>query len=88
MSNEVNQPWDAPDYDPWNQGTYRTGSTRPPKSHGGLIALLLVLVILLSGITTILGVVNIRLFHQVNAAQPRETLPISYADDNHLSRLH
>ena len=49
MSNEVNQPWDAPDYDPWNQGTYRTGSTRPPKSHGGLLALLLVLVILLSG---------------------------------------
>ena len=89
MSNEVNQPWDAPDYDPWNQGTYRTGSTRPPKSHGGLIALLLVLVILLSGITTILGVVNIRLFHQVNAAQPRETLPISFADDNapHLSTI-
>ena len=89
MSNEVNQPWDAPDYDPWNQGTYRTGSTRPPKSHGGLIALLLVLVILLSGITTILGVVNIRLFQQVNAVQPKETLPISFADDNvpHLSTI-
>ena len=82
MSNEVNQPWDAPDYDPWNQGTYRTGSTRPPKSHGGLIALLLVLVILLSGITTILGVVNIRLFRQVNTAEPRETLPISFSNDS------
>ena len=89
MSNEINQPWDTPDRDPWNQGTYRTGSTRPPKSHGGLIALLLVLVILLSGITTILGVVNIRLFRQVNTAEPRETLPISFANDNapHLSTI-
>ena len=89
MSNEINQPWDTPDRDPWNQGTYRTGSTRPPKSHGGLIALLLVLVILLSGITTILGVVNIRLFRQVNIAEPRETLPISFANDNtpHLSTI-
>ena len=89
MSKETNQPWDAPDYDPWNQGTYRTGSTRPPKSHGGLIALLLVLVILLSGITTILGVVNIRLFRQVNTAEPGETLPISFSNDNpaHLSTI-
>ena len=61
MSNHSNFPWDTPEQDPWNQDTYRTGSTRPPKSRGGLIALLLVLVILLYGITTILSVVNIRL---------------------------
>ena len=83
MSNQSNHPWDAPDYDPWNQGTYRTGSTRPPKSHGGVIALLLVLVILLSGITTILGVVNIRLFHQVKEEHPENTLPISFSNDDH-----
>ena len=89
MSKDINQPWDVPDYDPWNQGTYRTGSTRPPKSHSGLIALLLAAVILLSGITTILGVVNIRLFRQVNTADPKDTLPISFTDENipHLSTI-
>lgn len=83
MSNQSNHPWDAPDYDPWNQGTYRTGSTRPPKSHGGTIALLLVLVILLTGITTILGIVNVRLFHQAKEEHPENTLPISFSNDNH-----
>ena len=29
--------------------TYQTGSTRPPKSRGGLIAFLLILIILLIG---------------------------------------
>ena len=81
MSNNSNYPWDTPENDPWNQGTYRTGSTRPPKSHGGIIAVLLVVVILLSGITTILGLVNIRLFRQVNEAEAENTLPISFSND-------
>ena len=42
-------------YEPWNQDTYRTGSTRPPKKRWGLIAVLLTLVILLAGLSTILG---------------------------------
>ena len=83
MSNESNYPWDTPEQDPWNQGTYRTGSTRPPKSHSGLVALLLVLVILLFGITTILGIVNIRLFRQVKQAEPEDTLPISFSNNDH-----
>ena len=29
-------------HDPWNQDSYETGSTKPPKSRGGLIALLLI----------------------------------------------
>ena len=40
--------------EPWDQGLYETGPTRPPKSHRGLIAVLLVLVILLSGIISVL----------------------------------
>ncbi len=44
-----------------DQHSYETGSTRPPKSHGGLIAVLLAAVILLCGITTALGLMNIRL---------------------------
>lgn len=42
--------------------TYRTGSTNPPKSHRGLVAVLLILVILLASITTLLGMMNIKLF--------------------------
>lgn len=41
--------------------SYETGSTKPPKSHGGLIAALLTAVILLCGISTALGLMNIRL---------------------------
>ena len=34
--------------EPWEQDSYRTGSTHPPKSHSGAIAVLLTAVILLS----------------------------------------
>ena len=41
--------------------SYRNGSTRPPKSHGGIIAVLLVAVIFLGGIVSALSILNIRL---------------------------
>lgn len=53
-----------PDH-PWDDGVYGTGRTQPPKNHGGLIAFLLILVIFLSGIVTMLGIMNIRLFRQL-----------------------
>lgn len=43
---------------------YKTGSTQPPKSHGGLIAFLLILVIFLGGISSALGLLNIQLLSQ------------------------
>ena len=46
---------------PWDPDFYETGSTKPPKNHRGLIAALLVLLILLCGISSALGVANIRL---------------------------
>ena len=52
----------------WEQDTYQTGSTCPPKSHRGLITFLLVLVIFLCGIITALSMMNIRLFRQLYAA--------------------
>lgn len=55
--------------EPWDQGIYETGRTQPPKSHGGLIALLLVLVILLSGVISILSILNVRLFVQLKDTQ-------------------
>ena len=47
--------------DPWDRDSYETGSTQPPKNRGGIIALLLILVIFLSGIASALGILNIKL---------------------------
>lgn len=49
------------------QDSYKTGSTKPPKSRGGLVAGLLVAVILLAGVSSILGVMNIQLFRMLKA---------------------
>ena len=74
-----NQDWNNQN-DPWDQGTYTTGPTQPPKSHGGIIALLLVIVIALSGVVTVLGVMNIRLL-QHSGSIPEETVPIRFSND-------
>ena len=42
--------------EPWEDGVYGIGNTQPPKNHGGLIALLLIVVIFLSGIVTTLEI--------------------------------
>ena len=47
--------------------SYRTGSTQPPKKHRGIIAALLVAVIFLGGIVSALGIMNVRLFSQLQA---------------------
>lgn len=51
--------------DPWERDSYETGSTRPPKQRGGLVAFLLVLVILLGGLCSTLGIINHRLLRQL-----------------------
>ena len=66
--------WEA-----WAQQTYRTGGTQPPKSHGGLIAFLLVVIIFLCGISTALGLMNIRLFRQLTTFVTEETGPITFS---------
>lgn len=48
-----------------NKNEYRTGDTRPPKNHRGIIAFLLVAVILLCGVVSALGMMNIRLWQQL-----------------------
>lgn len=47
------------------ESVYRTGSTHPPKNHGGVIAVLLVVVIFLCGINSVLSLMNIRLFRKL-----------------------
>ena len=48
--------------DPWDEAEYGTGNTRPPKSYGGIIAMLLIVVIFLSGIVSVLSFLNVQLF--------------------------
>ena len=62
------------------QDTYQTGSTRPPKNRGGLIAFLLVLVIFLCGVSTALGLMNIRLFRFLQESTAQETAPVIFSD--------
>lgn len=49
------------------QDSYKTGSTNPPKKRSGLVAGLLIVVILLAGVSSILGVMNIQLFRMLQA---------------------
>ena len=68
-------------YPEWDDNTYYTGPTEPPKNRGALIALLLVFIIFLCGIVTILGVLNIRLFQKLNREDPRQELAISFTTE-------
>ena len=64
--------------DPWDDGVYGTGRTQPPKSNNGPFALLLILVIFLCGIITLLGIMNVKLFQQLNRKEEEEQLAISF----------
>ena len=62
--------------DPWERDTYQTGSTTPPKNHGGMIALLLALTICLSGMLSILALMKVQFFQDLG--EPAEdTSPLS-----------
>ena len=68
----------AREEEPWEENSWQTGSTNPPKSRGGLVAVLLVLVIFLSGIVPVLGILNVKLFQQLKQQESHEDLAISY----------
>ena len=73
--------------DPWDEGVYGTGNTNPPKSHSGIITLLLILVIFLSGIVSLLSFMNIRLFQALSEQKHQEHVrsPMSFSDlETHL----
>ncbi len=67
-------------YTDWDDSVYGTGPTQPPKSRGGLVALMLIIIIFLSGIITVLGILNVRLFQQLNTRKEKE-LSISYTPE-------
>ena len=55
--------------DPWDMGVYRTGSVEPPKQGSALVPFLLIAVIVLAGVSTVLGAMNIRLSNKLNQKQ-------------------
>ena len=64
-------------YTDWDDSVYGTGPTQPPKSRGGVVALMLILIIFLCGIIAFLGIMNIRLFSQLRLRNENE-LSISH----------
>ena len=69
------------DYDFRNEtGTWQTGRTEPPKARSGIIALLLVLVILLCGISTALSIMNFKLYWQLNIQETTPQVAFSRSD--------
>jgi len=56
--------------EPWERDSYETGSTRPPKSRTGLIAGLFIAVILLCSAAGAMGLLNIKLFSQLQEQTP------------------
>ena len=68
--------------DTWDEGVYGTGNTIPPKNYSGIIALLLILVIFLSGIVSLLSFMNIKLLQQLaeQAKEMENKSPMSVTD--------
>ena len=68
--------------EPWEKSSYQTGSTQPPKKRSGLLAVLLVAVIFLSGISSALGLLNIKLSNALMERDDREGPVIFYPTDS------
>lgn len=56
--------------------TYQTGSVKAPSGSSAMIALLLSVIVLLMGLFTAMGLINVRMFRQL-LDQPDPTMPLS-----------
>lgn len=66
--------------DAWDEAVYGTGRTEPPKSNSGIVALLMIIIIFLSGIISGLSFMNVQLFHQLQQTQVQsETIPMAFS---------
>ncbi|MBO5837984.1 MAG: trypsin-like peptidase domain-containing protein [Oscillospiraceae bacterium] len=68
-------------YDPY-RSVYQTGSTHPRKSKSGLIAVLLAVVILLGGVVTILGLMNVQLFRKLENSPEQKDPYVQFSPDD------
>lgn len=62
-------------------GTWQTGRTQPPKHYGGLVTFLIALVILLSGISTALSIMNLKLYWKLNTVETTPQVAFSRSDE-------
>ena len=67
-------------FEPIEPRTYRTGSTKPPKKSGCLFAGILIFLIFSIGIISCLGLINIRLWRNIDVSEPNETVSIVVSD--------
>lgn len=66
--------------------TYQTGSTKPPKSHRGIILFLLGVVIFLGGIATALGLTNLQLFKELSSREDAASCAVGFSDTEEQTR--
>ena len=64
--------------EPWDPSIYGTGRTSPPKNRGGLIAVLLVIVIFLGGLASVLGILNVKMFRQLQEQPNKQDKSLAY----------
>ena len=63
----MNQEFDR--NEPWMDPSYSTGASEPPQKSNVLLVVLVVAVILLGGLTSVLGMMNVHLFREVKSYQ-------------------
>ena len=73
--------------EPWDPSIYGTGRTQPPKNRGGLIAVLLVAVIFLGGLVSVLGILNVKLFKELNNLPKENPTSLSLVEDGDVHLL-
>ena len=66
--------------DPWDRNSYETGSTKPPKDRGGIVAVLLVALLLVGSLCSALGILNVKLLQMLRESENAETVTL-FDDD-------
>ena len=73
--------------DVWDNGVYGTGKMNMPKENSGIVALLMIAVIFLSGLVSVLSFMNIRLFQQLQQEQLEQApQPIAFAEQSSIAQ--
>lgn len=57
--------------------TYQTGFTTPPKKYSILVVILLVLVVFLSGLVSLMGLLNFKMFSTLYEEEHQQEVPVS-----------
>lgn len=61
--------------------TYQTGSTSPPRSHGGIVAFLLSATIFICGVSTIFSLMRINLLQKVTVQTENQSCKMAFAEN-------